>query len=103
MVNNDVIVESLDEERRYPTRERRPLGKWWKNHILPQRGEERANVAILEDHLSWNEAIRMNMGKVMSNVRSSLYRMKKLRKSIVLQVFDHSQSGSVGSGALGCS
>jgi hypothetical protein len=23
------------EERRYPLRERRPLGEWWKNHILP--------------------------------------------------------------------
>ena len=101
--NNDIFVENLDEERRYPTRERRPLGEWWKNHILPQRGEERANVAIVEDPLSWNEAIRVNMGKLMSNVRSSLHRMEKLRKSRVLQVFDYSQSGSVGSGALGCS
>ena len=101
--NNDIFVESLDEERRYPTRERRPLGEWWKNHILPQRGEERANVAIVEDPLSWNEAIRVNMRKLMSNVRSSLYRMEKLRKSRVLQIFDYSQSGSVGSGALGCS
>jgi hypothetical protein len=103
VANNDVIIESSDEERRYPTRERRPLGEWWKNHILPQHGEERANVAILEDPLSWNEGVRMNMRKVMSNVRRSLYRMEKLRKSIVLQVFDYSQSGSVGSGALGCS
>jgi len=23
------------EERRYPLRERRPLGEWWKNHVLP--------------------------------------------------------------------
>ena len=56
--NNDVVVESCGEVRRYPTRERRPLGEWWKNHILPQRDEERANVAILEDSLSWSEAIR---------------------------------------------
>jgi hypothetical protein len=30
VANNDVIIESSDEERRYPTRERRPLGEWWK-------------------------------------------------------------------------
>jgi hypothetical protein len=43
VANNDVIVESLDEERQYPTRERRPLGEWWKNHILLQHGEEHGN------------------------------------------------------------
>jgi len=101
--NNDAIVESLDEERRYPTRERRPLGEWWKNHILPQRGEERANVAILEDSLSWSEAFRCNMSNLMGKVKTSLYSLENLRKSRVLQVFDYSQSGSVGSGALGCS
>ena len=101
--NNDAIVESLDEERRYPTRERRPLGEWWKNHILPQRGEERANVAILEDSLSWSEAFRCNMSNIMGKVKTSLYKLESLRKSRILQVFDYSQSGSVGSGALGCS
>ena len=93
--NNDIIDESFGEEKRYPTRERQPLGHWWKNHTLPQRREERANMAILEDPLSWNEAIRNNMRKFMSNVRTSLYRIEKLRNSIVLQVFDYSQSGSV--------
>ena len=101
--NNDVVVESCGEVRRYPTRERRPLGEWWKNHILPQVDEERANVAIVEDPLSWNEAMRSSMRDVMSKVKSLLHRMEKLRNSRVLQVFDYSQSGSVGSGALGCS
>ncbi len=36
------------EERRYPLRERRLLGEWWKNHILPQHVEH-ANVACLDD------------------------------------------------------
>ena len=65
--------------------------------------EERANVAIVEDPLSWNEAMRSSMRDVMSKVKSLLRRMEKLRNSRVLQVFDYSQSGSVGSGALGCS
>ena len=94
--NNDIVDGSSGGMRRYPTRERRPLGEWWKNHILRQDGEERANVAICEDTLSWHEAIRLDMRKLMSNVRSSLHRMEKLGKSRVLQVFDYSQSGSVG-------
>ena len=50
-----------------------------KKHILPQDGEERDNVAISKDTLSWREAIEINMKKLMSNVRSSLHRMEKLR------------------------
>jgi len=46
------------EERRYPTRERRPLGEWWKNHILPQHNGERANVACFDDPLNLCEAMR---------------------------------------------
>jgi hypothetical protein len=45
--NNDIFVESCGGMRRYPIREWRPLGEWWKNHILPQGGEERANVAVI--------------------------------------------------------
>ena len=39
----------------------------------------------------------------MDDVRNSLYRIEKLRNSIVLQVVDYSQSGSVEGGALDCS
>ena len=39
----------------------------------------------------------------MGNVRTSLYRVEKLRNSIVLQVFDYSQSESVEGGAIDCS
>ena len=42
------------------------------------------------------------MGKFMDKVRTSLYRVEKLRNSIFLQVFDYSQSGSVKDGALDC-
>ena len=33
------------------------LGEWWKNHILSQHGEERANVAYFGDYLKLCEAI----------------------------------------------
>jgi hypothetical protein len=77
---------------RYPTREGRPFGEWWKNHILPQHDEERVSVAIFDGPFSWSEAFR-----------HLLYRVKKLRNSIILQVFDYLQSGSVEDGALDCS
>ena len=35
-------------------REQRPFGNWWKNHIIPQRGEKQANVVIFQDPLNWN-------------------------------------------------
>ena len=37
----------------------------------------------------------------MGKVKSSLYKIEKLINSIVLQVFDYSQSGSVEGGSLG--
>lgn len=40
------------------------------------------------------------MWKLMGNVRFSLYKVEKLINSIVLQVFNYSQSGSVEGGAL---
>ena len=55
---NDGHVERFGKDGRYPKRERRPPGEWWKNHILPQHGEERANVALLDDHLNLCEALR---------------------------------------------
>jgi len=71
---------------------------------LPQRGEERSNVAIIECPLNWSNAIEHNMEKPMDDVRNSLYRIEKLRNSIViLQVVDYSQSGSVEGEALDCS
>jgi hypothetical protein len=39
----------------------------------------------------------------MSKVKTSLHKIEKLRNSIILQVFDYSQSGSVKGGELGCS
>jgi len=101
--NEVVVVEGFGEERRYPRRERRPLGEWWRNHILPQHGEERANVAICEGTLNWKESFRRNMSKLMCNVRTSLDRVEKLRNAIELHFFDYSQSGSVEGRALGCS
>ena len=46
------------QEPRYPSRERRPLGEWWKNHILPQRDVERANVAFVGDPQSLGKAMQ---------------------------------------------
>ena len=104
LANDDIIVEGLiNKEWRYPTRKRQSLGEWWKNHIWPQHGEDRANVAILECLLSWIEAIRHNIWTLMGNVKTSLHKVEKLRNSIVLQVFDYSQSGSVEGRALDCS
>ena len=42
--NNDIIVEELSAEWQYPMRDWQPLGKWWKNRVLPQHGEKRINV-----------------------------------------------------------
>ena len=59
-----ILVPSDDEEGdtsrepRYPTRERRPLGEWWKNHTLPQRQTEHANVAYARDPSTMEEAMR---------------------------------------------
>lgn len=55
--SGDEDKESTHEPR-YPRRERRPPGKWWMNHILPQHEVERANVAALEDPLNMCEAMR---------------------------------------------
>ena len=60
-------------------------------------------MAIFEAPLSWSEAIRHEMWKLMDNVQSSLFKVEKLRNSILLQVFEYSQSGSVEGGALNCS
>lgn len=43
------------------------------------------------------------MEKLMGNVRNSLYKVEKLRNSIVLQAFDYSQVGSGEGGTLDCS
>jgi hypothetical protein len=49
-----IDVEGSNEERQ-------PLGEWWKNHISPNRGEKRANVANFGGPLSWSEVIKNNM------------------------------------------
>jgi hypothetical protein len=45
------------EESRYSRRVRKPLGEWWKNHILPPRDVERANVAAIAEPHTMSEAI----------------------------------------------
>jgi len=82
------------EERRYPLRERRPLGEWWKNHILPQQDVERANVACLDDPLNlcdamhledaskWEAAMQEEYGSLMANGTWELVPLPKDRKSV---------------------
>jgi len=86
--------ERFGEEGRYPTRERRPLGEWWKNHILPQHEEERANVAFLDDPLNlceamrsedaskWEAAMREEYESLMANGTWELSVLPKGRKSV---------------------
>jgi hypothetical protein len=82
------------EERRYPLRERRPLGEWWKNHILPQQDVERVNVACLDDPLNlcdamrsedaskWEAAMQEEYGSLMANGTWELVLLPKDRKSV---------------------
>ncbi len=46
------------EEPRYPTRIRKPLGDWWKNHILPPQHEEQANLASFGGPPIFGEALQ---------------------------------------------
>ena len=55
---NDGRIERFGKDERYPKRERHPPREWWKNHILPQYGEERANMTFLDDLLNLCEALR---------------------------------------------
>lgn len=48
---------SPSKEPRYPRRDRRPLGEWWKIHILPQTPQEHANIAHVSDPCTLNEAL----------------------------------------------
>jgi hypothetical protein len=51
--------ERFGEDGRYPTRMRRPLGEWWKNHIFPQEDEDQhANVAITKEPKTFKEAMQ---------------------------------------------
>jgi hypothetical protein len=50
--------ESFGKNGRYPLRELRPRGEWWKNHILLQHERERANVALMDDPLNLCKAMR---------------------------------------------
>jgi hypothetical protein len=82
------------EERRYPLRERRPLGEWWKNHILPQQDVERAKFACLDDPLNlcdamhsedaskWEAAMQEEYGSFMANGMWELVPLSKDRKSV---------------------
>jgi hypothetical protein len=94
------------EEHRYPLRERRPLGEWWKNHILPQQDVERANVACLDDPLNLYDAMHLEDASkweaAMQEEYASLLtkafakeRLQNLTRSMGLGVLDYLQSGSV--------
>ena len=61
-------------------RKRRPLGEWWKNHILPHFGEEHANVTILEARLNLNEAIRHQMRKLWAMLEPHYIALKNPKK-----------------------
>jgi hypothetical protein len=81
-------------EHRYPSRERRLLGEWWKNHILPQQDVERANVACFDDPLNlcdamrsedaskWEVAMQEEYGSLMANGTWELVTLPKDRKSV---------------------
>ena len=60
-VNDEIIMEGFGKEQRYPTRERQRLGEWWRNHILPQYGEETAIVAMFIAPLSWSKTFLNNI------------------------------------------
>ena len=93
-VENDGRVERFGKDGRYPKRERRPPGEWWKNHILPQHGEERANVALLDDPLNlcealrsedaskWEAAMQEEYDSLMANSTWELTNLPKDRKSV---------------------
>ena len=49
---NDIRIERFGNDGGYPKRKRRLPGEWWKNHILPQQGEERANLTLLDNPLN---------------------------------------------------
>jgi hypothetical protein len=86
--------ETSAQEPRYPRRERRPLGEWWMNHILPQHEVERANVASLEDPLNmceamrsqdaskWESAMQEEYDSLMANGTWELAPLPKGRKSV---------------------
>jgi reverse transcriptase-like protein len=86
--------ESSSNERRYPTRERKQRGEWWKDHIFPQVSEEHANVALLADPLSicdamkstdalkWEEAMKEEYKSLMSNGTWELTQLPPNRSSI---------------------
>jgi hypothetical protein len=94
------------EERRYPLRERRLLGEWWKNHILPQQDVERANVACLDDPLNLCDAMHLEDASKLEEAMQEEYaslltkafakeRHQNLTRSMGLGVLDYLQSGSV--------
>ena len=51
-------VERFSKNGRYPKKERCRPGEWWKNHILPQHSEERANMTLLDDLLNLCEMLK---------------------------------------------
>lgn len=68
-------------KQKYSIREHYPLGKWWKNHTLPQYGEQRAKWHILGDYLKSSEAISFK------NMALTDERQQSLSKGMKLQSF----------------
>ena len=74
-----VTEDQIASDRHYPDRVRKPLGEWWKNHILPQSEDEHANVALLdgpsticeamqcEDANKWEQAMDEDYKSLMAN------------------------------------
>ena len=73
---------------------RKPLGEWWKNHILPQSEDEHANVALLEgpstireamqceDANKWEQAMDEEYKSLMANGTWELTPTPKTRRPI---------------------
>ena len=57
-VENDGRSERFGNDGIYPKRVQHPPGEWWKNHILPQHGEEHASVVLLDDPLNLCKTLR---------------------------------------------
>ena len=53
-----VTEDQIASDRRYLDRVHKPLGEWWKNHILPQSEDEHANVALLDGPSTIREAMQ---------------------------------------------
>ena len=92
--NNDGRIERFGKDGRYPKREQRLPKEWWKNHILPQHGEQWTNVTLLDDPLNlcealksedvskWEAVMQKEYNSVMANGTWELTKLPKDHKSV---------------------